>query len=390
MVITFICEVLGEENNGTTIATMNVVRSLRSQGHEVHVVCPDKDKKGLEGYYVVPRIHFGIFDSYVKRNGVTLASAKAFKDEGLLALIRNSDVVHFNFASKLTLLCSQYAHAHGVACTASFHTQAENFTNHVGLMRRSFANFLIYCILNHRLFSQVDAIHYPTEFMRSVFRKHHKTRAKEYIISNGTQALFSREEVERPKEYEGKIVIASTGRYSNEKQQADLIKAMRYSAHRDEIQLIFPGDGPKRKKLEKLAHRYCPNFPLFGFHSREELAKILNYTDIYCHCSYADLEAISCLEAISVGIAPVLSDSPLSAVSGFALDKRNVYKHDNLKDLAAHIDYWIEHPKERKENADSYLGMGKKFALDKMMEKMEQMFLKTIEEYEAEYEGKTV
>ena len=143
MVITFICEVLGEENNGTTIATMNVVRYLRSKGHEVHVVCPDKDKKGLEGYYVVPRIHFGIFDSYVKRNGVTLASAKAFKDEGLLALIRNSDVVHFNFASKLTLLCSQYAHAHGVACTASFHTQAENFTNHVGLMRRSFANFLI-------------------------------------------------------------------------------------------------------------------------------------------------------------------------------------------------------------------------------------------------------
>lgn len=28
MIITFVCDVLGEENNGTTIATMNVIRSM--------------------------------------------------------------------------------------------------------------------------------------------------------------------------------------------------------------------------------------------------------------------------------------------------------------------------------------------------------------------------
>ena len=160
---------------------------------------------------------------------------------------------------------------------------------------------------------------------------------------------------------------------------------MKYSRHNDIIQLIFAGEGPQRKNMERMAKKYCVNKPVFGFHNREELAKILNYTDLYVHCSYADLEAIGCLEAISVGITPILSNSPLSAVSGFALDPRNIYHHDEPQNLALKIDYWIEHPKERKENANRYLGMAKQFDLEMMMEKMEAMFLETIEEYKEKH-----
>ena len=388
MVITFICEVLGEENNGTTIATMNVVRFLRSKGHEVHIVCPDKDKEGKEGYLVLPRIHFGIFDNYVAHNGVVLSSAHNFnKNKELLALIEKSDIVHFNFGAKLTLKSAKYAHEHGVPCTASFHTQAENFSNHVYMMKLSFPNWLIYVVLNHRLFSQVDSIHYPTQFMRDIFRKHHHTNAKEYIISNGTQSIFHREEVAKPEEFKDKIVITSTGRYSNEKCQDTLLKAMKYSRHADKIQIILAGEGPMKNRLEKKGKKYCKIPPILNFYSREELAKILNYTDLYCHCSYADLEAISCLEAISVGITPILSDSKLSAVSSFAVDKNNVYRHGSAKELAKRIDYWIEHPEERKENASKYLGAGEKYDLNKMMERMEAMFLETIEDYKAKHKG---
>ena len=57
MKITIVCDVLGKENNGTTIAAMNLIRSLKEKGHEVKVVCNDKDKQNLEGYYVVPRFY---------------------------------------------------------------------------------------------------------------------------------------------------------------------------------------------------------------------------------------------------------------------------------------------------------------------------------------------
>lgn len=55
MKIAIICEVLGEANNGTTLAALNLISYLKSRGHDVRVVCPDEDKRGLPGYYILPR-----------------------------------------------------------------------------------------------------------------------------------------------------------------------------------------------------------------------------------------------------------------------------------------------------------------------------------------------
>ena len=142
MVITFVCDVLGQENNGTTIATMNVIRSLRSKGHEVRIVCPDQDKIGQPGYYVVPAINFGIFSHYVASNGVCPASGK---DLGpLKEALEGCDIVHFNFCGMLSGKACDYAHSLGIPCTASLHTQAENFTNHLKLENFYPANKLVY------------------------------------------------------------------------------------------------------------------------------------------------------------------------------------------------------------------------------------------------------
>ena len=48
MRITVVCDILGEENNGTTVTTMNLVRSLRAKGHTVNILCCDEDKLGKE------------------------------------------------------------------------------------------------------------------------------------------------------------------------------------------------------------------------------------------------------------------------------------------------------------------------------------------------------
>ena len=45
MIICVVCDVLGEANNGTSIAAMNLINSLREKGHTVRVVCPDSEHK---------------------------------------------------------------------------------------------------------------------------------------------------------------------------------------------------------------------------------------------------------------------------------------------------------------------------------------------------------
>ena len=50
MIVAVICDVLGEENNGTTIAAMNLIRTLRAKGHQVRVVSPDANRVGEPGH----------------------------------------------------------------------------------------------------------------------------------------------------------------------------------------------------------------------------------------------------------------------------------------------------------------------------------------------------
>ena len=73
MKISIIADVLGSENNGTTITVRRLINNLKKRGHDVKVVSPSKIDE--EGYYSVDTIDFKIFNNYVAENGVELAKA---------------------------------------------------------------------------------------------------------------------------------------------------------------------------------------------------------------------------------------------------------------------------------------------------------------------------
>ncbi|HKM02383.1 MAG TPA: hypothetical protein VJZ31_00415, partial [Bacilli bacterium] len=91
MQITIIAPVLGEENNGTTVATFNLINSLRDKGHKVNVVCGDEFRQGQEGFYILPQLSLGPIDPIVKANNVVLAR---FDKNIIREACKGSDVVH--------------------------------------------------------------------------------------------------------------------------------------------------------------------------------------------------------------------------------------------------------------------------------------------------------
>lgn len=377
MIITIVCDVLGEENNGTTIAAMNLIRYLKKQGHSVRILCGDQDKKGQENIYVVPNYNLGRFlNAYVKKVGVTLAKPESIV---IRRAIRGADLVHVMVPLPLGIAASKVAFDMGIPITAGFHMQAENLTSHLKLNKIPPVNKFVYKFIWKKLYRFVEGIHYPTAFIRDIFEKNIKQQTPAYVISNGVHSYVQKRDVEKPPSMKDKIVILSIGRFGREKSQDTLIKAIKLSAHKEKIQLILGGQGPKEKKYRKLS-KGLPIAPIFKFYPRTEIIDILNACDIYAHPADVELEGIACLEAIACGKLTIVSNSKLSATKEFAVDEKCIFKKRNAKNFARVIDYWIEHEEERKVCEQKYLESSIIFNQDECMKKMEEMMFEVANE----------
>ncbi len=372
MTITVVCDILGEENNGTAVAAMNLIRYLRKQNYDVRVLCTDQTKLGADNFFVVPNRSFGkALNAIVRRVGVSLAKT----DKSIVsASLDGADHVHIMMPLGLGMAAAKAAHERGITITAGFHMQAENLTSYIKMSRWRPVNTFVYKYIYKHVYRYVDGIHYPTEFIRRVFEKRIKRKTSGFVISNGVQSHFCKRDVKKPDEYDGKTVILSTGRYSTEKSQDTLIKAVACSKHRDSIQLILAGQGIKEKRYKKLAKK-LPVSPIFKLYDREELVEVLSYCDLYVHPAVAELEGIACLESIACGNMTIVSDSANSATRDFAIDNSCVFKHKDCKDLARVIDYWIEHPDERAEYERKYAQSAVVLDQEDCMRKMENMIL---------------
>lgn len=376
MKITIIADILGEENNGTTIACMNLVRYLKACGDIVSVVCCDKSKIGIAGYYVVDTYNLGpVINKMVAKNNVVLAKP----DKKIIyEAIKDSDAIHIMMPFALGKAAVKIAKKLKKPVTAGFHVQAENFTSHIGMMNQKLINHLTYIHFYNKVYKKAEAIHYPTEFIRDVFEKNIHRRTSGRVISNGVNKEFILRKSEKPKEMKSKFVILFTGRYSKEKSHKILIKAVSLSKHKESIQLIFAGQGPEAAKIQNYAKKRKITLPLMQFFPRDELVKIINYSDLYCHPAEIEIEAIACIEAISCGLVPVISNSLRCATKNFAIDEKNLFRCNDAKDLAYKIDYWIEHPEEKAERSKEYLGYSSRFGQEQCMQEMRQMIIDVV------------
>lgn len=370
MRILVVADVLGEVNNGTSLAAYNIIEALKKRGHEVRVLCGDQTKKGLPGYYVCPTMNFFIFNAYMRKNGVAPAKADL---EIINEALDGVDLVHCMLPFSAANHAAKIADERNIPITAGFHMQAENLTSHFHAQKMTWPNKKIYKFIYNKLYHCVDAIHYPTQFIKEDFEKA-VGPTNGYVISNGVKDKFHRMEVKKDSD---KFTILYTGRYSREKYQKLLINAMRHTKHKDEIQLIFAGSGPMKRKLEKKA-RFLKNKPIFKSFSQDEMPEMINKCDLYVHCAYAELESIACLEAISCGLVPVINNTKRVATKYFAIDEKNLFKCNSSSDLASKIDYWIEHPLERKKRSNEYLNFTKRFEFEHCMDRMEKMMLEAV------------
>ena len=358
-------------NNGTTISCRRFAGELRRQGHEVKVLgtsLPDEPNMfRLEEY------HLPIVDGLVRANDFHFSKVD-------LAVIRQAvawaDVVHCMMPFMLTYRTKQVCDELHKPATAAFHIQPENLLSAVRLGKFKPLVDSVYWAWRKGIYRKFQYIHCPSSFMRQEMIDH-GYQGDIRPISNGISSAFCQQErTSACSPYKGKdrkIVITMVGRLAREKRQDVILRAVRKSKYADSIQVVFAGKGPLERWYKRLGKR-LKNPPMFVYLNQQELLTLLGQTDLYVHSSDMESEAISCIEAFATGLVPVISDSRKSATRQFALDERSLFKAGSSADLAKKIDYWLDHPEEKRRMERAYARQGLDYTLEASVRKCVEMF----------------
>lgn len=373
MKILFVIDQLDSPNNGTTVSALRFANGLREIGHEVYLAGCGKSG---EFKYIFKPIHMlPIASHIIHSQGMkfSMPNKKNMKD-----IMRKFDVVHFYTPFFLSISGLKVAQELNIPHTAAFHVQPENITYTLNLGKNENVNDWIYDVFRDKFYNQFTHIHCPSNFIANELKVHGYT-AKLHVISNGISPEFKYQKTTKPEKFKDKFIITMVGRYSNEKRQDVLIDAVEKSKYSNNIQLILAGKGPKESSYKSRAKK-LKNYPIFNFFNKPELLNVLSYTDLYVHPADAEIEAISCMEAIACGNVPVISNSEKSATPQFSLTENSLFESGNSSDLAKKIDFWIEHPELKAKMSIEYAESMNRYRIKNSVKQMEEMFKDAIKE----------
>ena len=377
MVIVFVVDTFCEVLNGTTMTAQRFVKGLRERGHEVRVLAIGEP--GPDNYYV-NEAHYGFISKLGHASGIGFAK---FDRAVARQALDGADVVHFLLPLPFEMQVLKVAQEMGVPHSAAYHMQPENMSYIMHMNKVPGFNTFLYNLYNKVFFKHFRHIHCPSQFIARELQKH-QYEAKLYVISNGVGENFVPAETYRepdPDLYH----ILMIGRLNPEKRQEVLIDAVAHSKYKDKIQIHFAGIGNTKKHLIEKG-RILKHPPTIDFYDQKDLIDLMHNSDLYVHTAVVEIEAIACLEALSAGMVPVICNSEMSATTQFALDARSLFRADDPRDLAEKIDYWIEHPEEKKEMSQKYAESGKHYQLQDSITKMEYMLTECIRDFQ-EREG---
>lgn len=388
--ILFVIDSFYTTNNGTSISAQRFAGELRKRGHEVRVLCWDTPKgqgdqvPSAKDDFTTEKFRIPVFQPLCDKHDFSFAH----NDKEIVHKACDwADIVHVFVPFGITWEAIHYCNKIGKPVTGAFHIQPENMTSSVSMGKVEWFNELFYRTWNRDIYSHLRHIHVPSQFMGEMIAERGYT-AKIHPISNGIQEAFmlagevkkgQRDQVPSNKDV---FKIMMIGRLSQEKRQDVIINAVKYSKYADRIQLVFAGRGPEYEKYVELG-KDLKHQPQFIYVERDELIQHLLETDLYVHASDMESEAISCIEAFSTGLVPVIANSHVSATPQFALDGRSLFMPGDPKDLARAIDYWLDHPHERQYMEEQYRLAGRQYSLEASVSQFEEMLDEEIKENEA-------
>lgn len=350
------------KSNGLCISTQRFVHEYRKMGYEVRIVSCNI---GGQADYPVKEWVIPFFKKIIAKEGFHMAWPKG---KVLRKAVAWADVIQIETPFPISWRAAKYAKKLNKLVIATCHIFPGNITESLHI-NNTFFNGFFWWFFKHISFRNCDALQCPTKKVKQQLEQHHFKQAK-FVISNG----ISQEFIANPhKKTVGQpFTIICIGRFSKEKHQETLFKALQLAQNGKNFKVIFAGQGPLEAKYQQLAGK-LPKRPELKFFSPAELRQTLVNCDLIVHCADVEVEGMACMEAFAAGCVPVIADSPLSSTVDFALSAHNRFPFGNATALAKQLDYWYEHPNEVKKMRASYRDYAKSLTVEVSAQKAIKM-----------------
>lgn len=399
----FVINNLYTRGNGLSASARRTIILLRERGHDVRVLSSGTTEQAQACNFTAPEFplparHFPLADAIISAQGYAFAKPKR---KVIKQAVAWADVVHLEEPFGLQARTAHVAKRVGTPVLATYHIHPENITATIHLDGLWPLNALLLASWRRRIYALVQVVQCPSDSVRQRLQRW-GLGDKLVTISNGVGLTPSKPEVSAKTECsepsgrqvetkqtpgeaqpEGEQVyrLLVVGRFSREKDQATVLKAMRHSRYASQIQLVFAGRGPTEKSLRRAASRLVrdgvlKHAPSFDFFDAAGLDAQAEQADLYIHAAFIEVEGLSCLEVLRHGVVPVIAHSPLTATSQFALDAHSRFKARDPKALARAIDYWLSDNDRRQTEAQKYLNIGAHYDINDCVSRLELVYRK--------------
>lgn len=389
--------------NGLSASARRTITLLRERGHDVRVLSSGSAEQAQACNFTAPEFalparRFPLADAIISAQGYAFAKPKR---KVIKQAVAWADVVHLEEPFGLQARTAHVAKRAGKPVLATYHIHPENITATIHLDGLWPLNALLLASWRRRIYALAQVVQCPSDSVRQRLQRW-GLGDKLVTISNGVGLAPSKPAAGTKTEYcapggrqvetkqtpgeaqpEGEQVyrLLVVGRFSREKDQATILKAMRHSRYASQIQLVFAGRGPTEKSLRRAASRLVhdgvlKHAPSFNFFDAAGLDAQAEQADLYIHAAFIEVEGLSCLEVLRHGVVPVIAHSPLTATSQFALDAHSRFKARDPKALARAIDYWLSDNDRRQTEAQKYLNIGAHYDINDCVSRLELVYRK--------------
>ena len=399
----FVINNLYTRGNGLSASARRTITLLRERGHDVRVLSSGTTEQAQACNFTAPEFplparHFPLADAIISAQGYAFAKPKR---KVIKQAVAWADVVHLEEPFGLQARTAHAAKRAGKPVLATYHIHPENITATIHLDGLWPLNALLLASWRRRIYALAQVVQCPSDSVHQRLQRW-GLGDKLVTISNGVGLAPSKPAAGTKTEYcapdgrqteakqtsggaqpEGEQIyrLVVVGRFSREKDQATILKAMRHSRYASQIQLVFAGRGPTEKSLRRAASRLVrdgvlKHAPSFNFFDAAGLDAQAEQADLYIHAAFIEVEGLSCLEVLRHGVVPVIAHSPLTATSQFALDAHSRFKARDPKALARSIDYWLSDNDRRQTEAQKYLNIGAHYDINDCVSRLELVYRK--------------